>query len=1368
MKRLFTIIVSLTTMTTMLWGTDIHVYPLVSKTLPGMNTARMSHVCFATESGDIVVVGGHTTGFYPTATAERLHDGSWESITIGTAHDVAAIAMMSDGKVMVAGGLASSGGVGRISACNIYDPATNSFSSTGSMTYNHALTSAVATGNGNDVLVAGNWYASDNGAQLWNEGSFSKISGLGTEFNQPHMVSDGQGNVYIFCSHNNYGGKITPTPIYKVDTKSKTISTVTNEMLSGYVIDPASAGVPFASSMTSDGKYLFVGAKNGGNDLLAFDPATESCEKLTSITLPTTITGSEYALIKNVLVNNKRKEAYIAATINSSGKRCLIVYNYQLEDGTMSVFYGNNISDMPYWGFSWAINPINNEIVITGGTIGNSNYNAQSFALSIKPFDPMYSCPDGNHPHLIDLGLPSGTKWACCNIGATVPEGYGGRYAWGEITERDEAYSSTNYIHYISPGIYQNIGSDISGTQYDTATSLWGADWQMPTEAQAQELIDNCNRESIKVNETNCYKFTAPNGNFIILPLAGFHCPAFGNNAHTESEGNYWTSTISTSGPTTGVNGDAARRLWPQSGTINDSWRYNGQSVRAVSAPATKPITSTDILITVASATYTGAPQTPAVTVTDGSTTLTEDTDYTLTYANNTDAGKGQVTVTGMGKYTGEITIPFVISPADIGTATAAIDLVVPANLGAMDGTGGPTDLAPFLDSYLQNSPNPAYIKLTLEGGARYTISKPIETLTAIQILGNDAGSPAVIDASSMTGDFLTINKNTVSGTPNEKGFYTNIYNVELKNIEIQYLSGALFNANGQKYVIPQLTIENVNVRLLGSEAINLTGSALEKLILSKSTLSAAKATLYKAGAAPETAGSGNPAITASYNTFWGVGKLDGITDYNKQVSVDFNHNIVIDYDGFVADLNADPAYLLAQYNAFQKPKTSKVDGQLVVEFEDVSDAEDAKGAAGSIKGALVMANGVDGIDEGDFSLGGCPQKEAKIGDPRWLNASLLSKLISPESLDDDNDLAKAINQGVQEGFVKFQLAENRRYTVKQTIVADKGLVIRGKNVVIDVEHADALVLMGKTPTGGFMPKSSTEAAAPALNRAAGVEYTDYYKFDELTLSGLKVNGLKNSIIYDNNVKYCVIDLTIDNCVMQLETEAVKYEALIAFQAGGVNNLTIKNSTFYGNNEVAKYFVRYNNSARIDRFGFDKADDTWSFTYENNTFYGLLKSDGQWGNYSGIVGKNAQGIVTVKNNIWYNCDAQTMRRMLGSKNFSQFSKASLMENNTFFVGGAAADQGNYGNGSDLTGEPGFKRPAEGDFTLSAYSEQFDKKTGDPRWYADGGHYNPVTAIEVVEAGKTAHDGDWYTLQGTRVSKPAKGLYIHNGKKVVIK
>ena len=48
-----------------------------------------------------------------------------------------------------------------------------------------------------------------------------------------------------------------------------------------------------------------------------------------------------------------------------------------------------------------------------------------TFATSMAQNDIVLSCPDDNHPHAIDLGLPSGTKWACCNVGADKPEEYG-------------------------------------------------------------------------------------------------------------------------------------------------------------------------------------------------------------------------------------------------------------------------------------------------------------------------------------------------------------------------------------------------------------------------------------------------------------------------------------------------------------------------------------------------------------------------------------------------------------------------------------------------------------------------------------------------------------------------------------------------------------------------------------------------------------------------------------------------------------------------------------------------------------------------------------------------------------------------------
>ena len=130
------------------------------------------------------------------------------------------------------------------------------------------------------------------------------------------------------------------------------------------------------------------------------------------------------------------------------------------------------------------------------------------------------SCPDNNHPHAIDLGLPSGTKWACCNIGASTPMDNGGYYAWGE-TEEKETYNWDNYIHY-SNGTVHDIGFDIAGTQYDVAHVKWGGSWVIPSLGQIKELFDNCTYTytRIETDATFGALFTGPNGNSIFLPPA--------------------------------------------------------------------------------------------------------------------------------------------------------------------------------------------------------------------------------------------------------------------------------------------------------------------------------------------------------------------------------------------------------------------------------------------------------------------------------------------------------------------------------------------------------------------------------------------------------------------------------------------------------------------------------------------------------------------------------------------------------------------------------------------------------------------------------------------------------------------------------
>ncbi|MBQ6211013.1 MAG: hypothetical protein IJK42_14790 [Prevotella sp.] len=145
----------------------------------------------------------------------------------------------------------------------------------------------------------------------------------------------------------------------------------------------------------------------------------------------------------------------------------------------------------------------------------------------------------------IDLGLPSGTKWANCNVGATKPEEYGGYYAWGETEEKDY-YNKSTYQYYQNY-YFVNIGNDISGTEYDVAHVKWGGDWVMPTLDEIKELYNNCTYGWTTINNVNGCKFTGPNGNSIFLPAAGYHWDDWGNDGliGTGSNCSYWSSTRS-------------------------------------------------------------------------------------------------------------------------------------------------------------------------------------------------------------------------------------------------------------------------------------------------------------------------------------------------------------------------------------------------------------------------------------------------------------------------------------------------------------------------------------------------------------------------------------------------------------------------------------------------------------------------------------------------------------------------------------------------------------------------------------------------------------------------------------------------------
>ena len=107
-------------------------------------------------------------------------------------------------------------------------------------------------------------------------------------------------------------------------------------------------------------------------------------------------------------------------------------------------------------------------------------------------------CPDDHHPHFIDLGLPSGTKWSCCNEGASKPEDFGGYYPFGAVSSA-------------------------------------------PSSDQTKELVSSCTYEWTSMNGVTGGQFTGPSGGKIFLPAAGD--VLYGEHYGVGSGGHYWSST---------------------------------------------------------------------------------------------------------------------------------------------------------------------------------------------------------------------------------------------------------------------------------------------------------------------------------------------------------------------------------------------------------------------------------------------------------------------------------------------------------------------------------------------------------------------------------------------------------------------------------------------------------------------------------------------------------------------------------------------------------------------------------------------------------------------------------------------------------
>jgi uncharacterized protein (TIGR02145 family) len=185
----------------------------------------------------------------------------------------------------------------------------------------------------------------------------------------------------------------------------------------------------------------------------------------------------------------------------------------------------------------------------------------------------------------VDLGLPSGTLWATCNVGASKPEGYGNYYAWGE-TATKAVYDWSTYKWTSgwssTPTKYTGSSSAELELSDDAAYVNWGKNWRMPSKAQFDELINSSYTTTTwtSINGIYGWKITSKmpgyTGNYIFLPAAGLRVGS--SLGFADSNGLYWSRTLYDNDM------DSAWYLNFHSSNIDviDFYRCEGYSVRPV------------------------------------------------------------------------------------------------------------------------------------------------------------------------------------------------------------------------------------------------------------------------------------------------------------------------------------------------------------------------------------------------------------------------------------------------------------------------------------------------------------------------------------------------------------------------------------------------------------------------------------------------------------------------------------------------------------------------------------------------------------------------------------------------------------------
>ena len=365
--------------------------------LPDLNIPRMTHATLCL-NGELTVIGGHTSGFVPTATIEYFRDGAWHVVPTVYPHDAGLAVELSTGKVLLAGGFLQPLGIGQTHTVEFYDPVTHTTAGEGCLDTKRAMASGVELDSGR-VLIAGNWYHQDDIELYDGQGHFSHVKPSCEMRANPYLLRCADDDVLIIGGDDKgfpirsgmvdrLRGEPFCVPLFQ-EWCPMVVESVNTNMACCAIGDPARHDYDYLLAVMNDSLQYAV-ARITGTDFSLLPLATD---------IPRIFEGDTIGY-HSVIADRKAKRAYLFGRQKDEGRLFVAAIDYDHRPAPLTLYYTDSLTATGHKGTNIVLMPDGNLALVGGSLRDNYHPLPSALILYLKPTAPIAGSAAASHSRL--------------------------------------------------------------------------------------------------------------------------------------------------------------------------------------------------------------------------------------------------------------------------------------------------------------------------------------------------------------------------------------------------------------------------------------------------------------------------------------------------------------------------------------------------------------------------------------------------------------------------------------------------------------------------------------------------------------------------------------------------------------------------------------------------------------------------------------------------------------------------------------------------------------------------------------------------------------------------------------------------------